>query len=127
MSARGGHIGRRRLPRAGLQAPRRRVNIHVMPRCSAVQVSDNAEPQPRAPLAVWFGLTGLSVILLTLLAYRMTIGVDLSDESYYATFLDGWLKDGLATARTLCCTSRPPCCFFRPRNSIHGSLAANVV
>ena len=28
---------------------------------------------------------------------------------------------GWATAKTLCCTSRPPCCFFLPRNSTHGS------
>ena len=44
---------------------------------------------------------GLSVIVLALLAYRMTIGVDLSDESCYATFLDGWLKDGLGHSENL--------------------------
>lgn len=29
------------------------------------------------------------------LAYRATLGVDLGDESYYAAFVDGWLKNGL--------------------------------
>ena len=38
---------------------------------------------------------GYVVVLATLL-YRVTVGVGLSDESYYATFLDAWLKDGLA-------------------------------
>src|SRR5580700_11696940 len=52
-------------------------------------------------VAIWFGLMGLSVIVLALLAYRMTIGVDLSDESCYATFLDGWLKDGLGHSENL--------------------------
>ena len=41
------------------------------------------------------GLPVFGFVVLVLLAYRMTIGVDLSDESYYVTFLDGWLKDGL--------------------------------
>lgn len=36
------------------------------------------------------------VISVMLLTFRMTIGVDLSDESYYATFVDGWLKTGVA-------------------------------
>ena len=84
-----------------MQALRRRANIYVMPRCSAFQISDNAAPQPHGLVAVWFGLTGLSVIVLALLAYRMTIGVDLSDELYYATFLDGWLKDGLGHSENL--------------------------
>ena len=79
----------------------RRANIYVMPRCSAFQVSDDAELQPRGLVAIWFGLMGLSVIVLALLAYRMTIGVDLFDESCYATFLDGWLKDGLGHSENL--------------------------
>ena len=29
------------------------------------------------------------------LAFRITLGVDLGDESYYAAFIDGWLKRGL--------------------------------
>jgi len=29
------------------------------------------------------------------LAFRATLGVDLDDESYYAAFVDGWLKTGL--------------------------------
>ena len=51
----------------------RRANIYVMPRCSAFQINDDAEPQPRGLVAIWFGLMGLSVIVLALLAYRMTI------------------------------------------------------
>ena len=31
----------------------------------------------------------------------MTIGVDLTDELYYVTFLDGWLKDGLGRGENL--------------------------
>jgi hypothetical protein len=43
-----------------------------------------------------------SIILcgvLVAFAYRITVGVNLSDESYYTTIIDGWLKDGL------CCSS----------------------
>jgi hypothetical protein len=39
------------------------------------------------------------VVFLTsvgLLAWRITRGIDLSDESYYAIFLDEWLKEGIA-------------------------------
>jgi hypothetical protein len=39
--------------------------------------------------------------VVVLLAWRMTIGVDLTDESYYVTFLDGWLKDGLGRGENL--------------------------
>jgi hypothetical protein len=39
--------------------------------------------------------------VLAVLAYRMSIGVDLTDESYYVTFLDGWLKDGLNHSENL--------------------------
>jgi hypothetical protein len=35
------------------------------------------------------------------LVYRVTIGVDLSDEGYYLTFVDGWLKTGVAGSDTL--------------------------
>src|SRR5689334_20540741 len=72
-----------------------------MPRCSALQINDDAKRVSRCLLAIWCGLAALSVIVLVLLAYRMTIGVDLSDESYYATFLDGWLKDGLGHSENL--------------------------
>src|SRR5690242_10391243 len=72
-----------------------------MPRCSALQINDDAKRVSRCLLAIWCGLAALSVIVLVLLAYRMTIGVDLSDESYYATFLDGWLKDGLSHSENL--------------------------
>jgi hypothetical protein len=47
------------------------------------------------------GLPVFGFVVLVLLAYRMTIGVDLSDESYYVTFLDGWLKDGLGHSENL--------------------------
>ena len=73
----------------------RRANIYVMPRCSAFQVSDDAELQPRGLVAIWFGLMGLSVIVLALLVYRMTIGVDLSDE-FVLCNLPGWMAEGWA-------------------------------
>jgi len=41
---------------------------------------------------------GLCIILL---AARLTIGIDLSDESYYADFIDGWLKTGIEHSRNL--------------------------
>lgn len=41
---------------------------------------------------------GLCIILL---AARLTIGIDLSDESYYAAFIDGWLKTGIEHSRNL--------------------------
>ncbi len=42
-------------------------------------------------------LLGPSIMLLLLLwiGFRITQGVDLSDESYYAVFLDAWLKEGI--------------------------------
>ena len=39
--------------------------------------------------------------VIVLLAYRMTIGIDLSDESYYVSFIDGWLKTGIQASSTL--------------------------
>jgi hypothetical protein len=53
------------------------------------------------PLILRLGLRALGAVVLLVLAYRMTIGVDLSDESYYAAFLDGWLKDGLGRSENL--------------------------
>jgi hypothetical protein len=62
-----------------------------------------AERSERAPghLFVGLGLRTLCAVVLVALAYRMTIGVDLSDESYYVTFLDGWLKDGMGRSENL--------------------------
>jgi hypothetical protein len=39
--------------------------------------------------------------VLLLLVYRVTIGVDLSDESYYICFVDGWLKTGIKASSEL--------------------------
>jgi hypothetical protein len=36
------------------------------------------------------------VLCVAALTFRVTLGVDLGDESYYAAFVDGWLKTGLA-------------------------------
>ena len=52
-------------------------------------------------IAPKFALPVLYVVVLALLAYRMTIGVDLTDESYYVTFLDDWLKDRLGHGENL--------------------------
>ncbi|HXA21976.1 MAG TPA: hypothetical protein VNW90_06725 [Acetobacteraceae bacterium] len=59
------------------------------------------ERQPGWLVALKRWLPVFGFIVLVLLAYRMTIGVDLSDESYYVTFLDGWLKDGLGHSENL--------------------------
>ena len=54
-----------------------------------------------AVIAPKFALPVLNVVVLALLAYRMTIGVDLTDESSYVTFLDDWLKDRLGHGENL--------------------------
>lgn len=42
------------------------------------------------------GLPGLWIgLCIAVLGFRATLGVDLGDESYYAAFVDGWLKNGL--------------------------------
>jgi hypothetical protein len=43
----------------------------------------------------------LFVVLAILIAVRLTRSVDLSDESYYAIFLDDWLKGSIATSTLL--------------------------
>ena len=48
----------------------------------------------RGTLAMRISVVFLAVLTTALLGYRMTIGVDLSDESYYLSFVDGWLKTG---------------------------------
>ncbi len=47
--------------------------------------------------------TGVAIfaLLLVLLAIRITRGADLGDESYYAIFIDDWLKGGIATSSFL--------------------------
>jgi hypothetical protein len=48
--------------------------------------------------------TILALIVLAVfvaLCYRMSIGVDLSDESYYISFIDGWLKTGIKSSSVL--------------------------
>ena len=56
--------------------------------------------RPSAPglqrLDVVGGLAWLLVV--TALAWRITIGIDLADESYYAIFLDDWLKGGIRSS-----------------------------
>lgn len=41
------------------------------------------------------------LIVGILMAYRMTLGVDLTDESYYAAFIDGWIKTGIHAGTAL--------------------------
>ncbi|MBA2656665.1 MAG: hypothetical protein H0U70_06720 [Tatlockia sp.] len=41
------------------------------------------------------------ISLLALILNRITLGIDLGDESYYASFLDGWLKDGIKNSNNL--------------------------
>ncbi len=40
-------------------------------------------------------------LLIALVSWRLTRGVDLSDEAYYAIFLDDWLKGGIRTSAFL--------------------------
>lgn len=47
--------------------------------------------------ADWAGMAAFAVITL-LIAARITNGIDLSDEAYYAIFLDDWLKGGIGTS-----------------------------
>ncbi|HET7124481.1 MAG TPA: hypothetical protein VFI51_10260 [Bradyrhizobium sp.] len=39
-----------------------------------------------------------TLLLVAALAFRLTQGADLSDESYYALFIDDWLKGSIATS-----------------------------
>ena len=48
--------------------------------------------------AVWIALFFL---LVALLAWRITRGADFGDESYYAVFIDDWLKGSIATSTFL--------------------------
>lgn len=41
------------------------------------------------------------LLLFVVVLYRVTLGVDVSDESYYVTFLDEWLKTGFRQAHNL--------------------------
>jgi hypothetical protein len=43
----------------------------------------------------------LFVLLVALLAWRITRGADFGDESYYAVFIDDWLKGSIATSTFL--------------------------
>ncbi|WP_205772415.1 hypothetical protein [Microvirga calopogonii] len=45
--------------------------------------------------------TTVLIIFIGLIGTRLTKGVDLTDEAYYAIFLDDWLKGGIATSAFL--------------------------
>ena len=60
--------------------------------------TDLVAQAPRALLgSTGRGLLGPLLVLLLLiwLGFRITRAVDLSDESYYAVFIDTWLKEGI--------------------------------
>jgi hypothetical protein len=44
---------------------------------------------------------GFAIIVLLILIFRMTIGVDLSDEAYYIAFVDEWIKTGIFNGQAL--------------------------
>lgn len=46
-------------------------------------------------------LAMLVAAVAVFLGWRMTLGVDLSDESYYLSFIDGWLKTGIRDGQAL--------------------------
>ena len=49
----------------------------------------------------FIAILSIAIGIVLLLSYRMTLGVDLSDESYYLSFLDGWLKTGVRDGNAL--------------------------
>ncbi|MDD0998599.1 hypothetical protein M5G20_22420 [Pseudomonas sp. TNT2022 ID1044] len=55
----------------------------------------------RSDVVLRAGMVLLAIATTFLLCYRMTIGVDLTDESYYLSFLDGWLKTGFQDSNAL--------------------------
>lgn len=42
-----------------------------------------------------FNLFFVTLCCVLLLVFRASMGVDLSDEAYYASFIDGWIKNGV--------------------------------
>ena len=73
------------------QSVRDRANMGDAPR-EAVPGSDIK--------ARWIGLSLFAVVACAL-AWRITVGIDLSDESYYAIFVDDWLKGSIASSPLL--------------------------
>lgn len=59
-----------------------------------------------------------------LMAARLPIGLDLSDEAYYAIFLDDWLKGGIATS-TLLTLHQTAALLLYPLARIHMALAGS--
>src|SRR5688572_17100301 len=86
------------IPNESLTAgPDPRSNMSTAPQAEA--------KERRLPPQVWrrVALSAVPGIVFLLTAYRITIGVDLRDESYYISFIDGWLKTGIqaGSARVL--------------------------
>ena len=54
----------------------------------------------RKPVTLKADAVGIAlfVLLVALLAWRITRGADFGDESYYAVFIDDWLKGSIATS-----------------------------
>jgi hypothetical protein len=74
-----------------------KIAFHKINSPNQTQAGLKITPQteyPSLPVIV----LGLCIVLL---AVRLTIGIDLSDESYYAAFIDGWLKTGIKHDRNL--------------------------
>jgi hypothetical protein len=59
--------------------------------------------QPGARTDFWATLLLGAAIsaVIALLAFRITLGIDLSDEAYYTAFVDGWLKTGIGLNHAL--------------------------
>ena len=53
---------------------------------------------PSSRKATHWASTSVFVIITLLIAARITNGIDLSDEAYYAIFVDDWLKGGIGTS-----------------------------
>ena len=100
ISKHSGEIGRAQGTRAGkAQQVARRAALGGEARPAGADRSPRAHAPAPAPawqaLATWLAPAAAALLL----AYRITVGVDLSDESYYLSFVDGWLKTGIQASK----------------------------
>ena len=68
---------------------------------SDATAAPSAPPRPARLRASDLPLALLAALVAGGLLYRVSLGVDLSDEAYYATFVDAWLKSGIGGSTIL--------------------------
>ena len=61
---------------------------------------ETAGHRNRPDIGRFAGMLGFALVV-ALLAWRITRGADLSDEAYYALFVDDWIKGGIRQSATL--------------------------